>query len=128
MILGYKRKQQVELQLQLQALKYRSVLDSKQETESDRSRSTKESSTRYSMHLLLRSFVQQLAEESEGEMLKFFKEAEMQFVVYFSKRMKKIAKMLQVKAVVALARLQDDSANYLKVKGSAPLSTQRYRC
>ena len=115
-IIGYKHKCKVELELELQALKYRSFLDSKQETETDRLCSTKKSSTRYSMHLLLRSFVQQLAEESEGDLLKFSKEAEMQFVEYFAKRMRRIAEKLHVNAVVALAHLQDDSANYLKVK------------
>ncbi|XP_038051144.1 uncharacterized protein LOC119724253 [Patiria miniata] len=120
-ILGYPRKRQMELQLDLQALKYRSLLESKQEDDDEeaggafsKSRSKKEGGTRYSLHLLLRSFVEQMARESEDEMQGIFKEAEAKFVDYFSKRMKKIAKMLQVKAMVAMARLQDDAANYLK--------------
>ncbi|XP_022095060.1 uncharacterized protein LOC110981642 [Acanthaster planci] len=110
-ILGYPRKNQMELQLDLQALKYRSLLESKQD---DGERSKKEGNVRYSLHLLLRSFVEEMAHESEGDLQQIFKAAEVQFVDYFGKRMKKIAKMLQVKAVVALARLQDDAANYLK--------------
>ena len=125
-ILGYRRKQQVELQLELQALKYRSLLDSKQETDSRWSQS-KEDSTRYSLHLLLRSFVQQFVQETEGEMETLFNEAEMLFVDYYGKRIKKLAKLLQSRAVAALGNLQEDSANYIKVR-RVILRFVRYAC
>ena len=109
-ILGYQKKDRVGLKLDLQALKYRSLLESDVE---DISKKKSSEASRYSMHLLLRSFLQHLCADKSYPMAEEYKKGEKGFMKHFGKKMQRTAKIFQKDFVKALASKQDEKANFM---------------
>ncbi|XP_072023040.1 uncharacterized protein [Amphiura filiformis] len=110
-ILDYRKRDIESLQLDLQTLKYRSLLESEKDEDMYQT-STK--GLRYHMHLLLRSFIIQLVEISGGELAAIYKEAKRSYLSYYGKRLRRLTKRLQEDFVSALAKLNEDRANYIR--------------
>ena len=109
-ILDYRKRDIVSLQLDLQTLKYRSLLESEKDDDSYEN-STK--GLRYHMHLLLRSFIIRLVEETGGELLQIYTDAKKSYLAYYGKRLRRLSKRLQEDFISALEKLNEDRANYM---------------
>ncbi|XP_071487617.1 uncharacterized protein [Diadema antillarum] len=109
-ILGYPKNDPVGLKLDLQALKYRSLLESGlEETEGKIS----SDSPRYSIHLLLRSFLQQMCADDTQDLAKEYAKGEQGFIQHFGKKMRRTTKTFQKDFRKALASKQNEKANFM---------------
>ncbi|KAJ8030287.1 hypothetical protein HOLleu_26651 [Holothuria leucospilota] len=112
-ILDFKSGKKVELQLDLQNIMNRSLLESDR-NEAVGPKDAEEDETRYSMHLLLRSFIQQMVLENDEE-AKIYREAEKKFISHFGGKLRKICRMMETDYVTALNKKDADYANYQEV-------------
>eukprot|EP00057_Strongylocentrotus_purpuratus_P029101 XP_011683575.1 PREDICTED: uncharacterized protein LOC100890186 [Strongylocentrotus purpuratus] len=111
-ILEYQRKDRVGLKLDLQALKYRSLLESDVGEVEGKS---KTGSARYSIHLLLRSFLQQLCTKTDNPLVAEYEKGEERFMKHFGKKIQRTAAVFQKDFVKALSAKQDEKANFMHV-------------
>ncbi|XP_041482511.1 uncharacterized protein LOC121429514 [Lytechinus variegatus] len=111
-ILEYPHKDRVGLKLDLQALKYRSLLESDVVEVEGKSNT---GSARYSIHLLLRSFLQQLCTKTDNPLAVEYEKGEDRFMSHFGKKIKRTATIFQKDFVKALSAKQDEKANFMHV-------------
>ncbi|XP_033124615.1 uncharacterized protein LOC117122941 [Anneissia japonica] len=106
-VFGMKRNDQVEVNLQLQDLKYRNLI----ETSIDDNEDFNKSDVRYGMHLLLRQFLQKIA-EIDASITMHYKLGEEEFVGYYLRKLKTIGTVSEKKYKKAIKRKNDDAANF----------------
>ncbi|PIK34395.1 hypothetical protein BSL78_28782 [Apostichopus japonicus] len=121
-ILDLKKRSRVELQLDLQAIMYRSLLESDR-NEARGPNDPEEGDMRYSMHLLLRSFIQQLVLDNEEEG-KIYRDAEKKFIHHYGGKLRKICHLMEKDYVEALSKRDADHANYQEVLALLQSSTK----
>ncbi|XP_072023153.1 uncharacterized protein [Amphiura filiformis] len=113
-ILNYRKRDIVLLKLDLQTLKYRSLLEG---SGGEDMYQTSTKGLRYHIHMLLRSFIFELVKIAGGELAALYKEAERSYLTYYGKRLRKLSEHLQQDFVSALAKLNEDRANYVRFLG-----------
>ncbi|XP_033124604.1 uncharacterized protein LOC117122934 [Anneissia japonica] len=106
-VLGMKQVPEVEVNLQLQDLKYRNLI----ETLIDDDEDVNKSDIRYGLHLLMRQFLQKIARSNKSITI-HYRQGEEEFVNYYLKKLKKIGKMTEKNYKKAIKKKNDDAANF----------------
>ncbi|XP_033124596.1 uncharacterized protein LOC117122918 isoform X2 [Anneissia japonica] len=99
--------EEVEVNLQLQDLKYRNLIETFVNE-------TNKSEIRYGIHLLMRQFLQGVA-EIDTSLTKHYNLAEQAFVRHFLKDLKEIGTMSELRYKKAMKKKNDDAANFQKL-------------